>query len=219
MTTPTHLLNNPIQFYHFPLSGHSHRVLLFLSLLDLPFEIVPVDLAKGDQRTPEFLALNAFGQVPVIDDDGFVLADSNAILVYLARRYDVGGDWLPDDLERSVRIQRWLSAAAGPLAAGPATARVINVFGRKANPEEALARAKTLFQVMEAELADHDYFVGNTPTIADVALYTYTAYAPEGNISLEPYPQIRAWLQRIESLPRFVPMPRSPVGLFAEVES
>ena len=205
---------NPIRFYHCALSGHSHRVLLFLTLLDVPFEIVPVDLRKGEQRTPAFLALNAFGQVPVIDDNGFVLADSNAILVYLAKRYDAEGTWLPEAPEQSAQVQRWLSVAAGPLAAGPATARVINVFGRKADAEEAIARANALLAVMDAHLTDRVFFAGDVPTIADLALYSYTAHAPEGNVSLEPYPQDRAWLQRIESLPRFVSMPRSSVGLF-----
>lgn len=216
MTASKRPPGNPIRFYHFPLSGHSHRVLLFMTLLELPFEIVPVDLRKGEQRTPAFLALNAFGQVPVIEDNGFVLADSNAILTYLAKRYDAGGNWLPDDPERSATIQRWLSVAAGPLAAGPATARAINVFARKARTEEAISRANALLKVMDAELAGGGFIAGETPTIADLALYSYTAHAPEGDISLAPYPQVRFWLQRIESLPRFVAMPRTPVGLRAE---
>ena len=78
---------NPIKHYHFPLSGHSHRVQLMLSLLELPVEEVFVDLAKGAHKQADFLAINAFGQVPVIDDDGVVLADSNAILVYLCLLY------------------------------------------------------------------------------------------------------------------------------------
>lgn len=219
MSAPIQLPKRPIRLYHFPLSGHSHRALLFLTLLDIPFEIVPVDLRKGEQRASKFLALNAFGQVPVINDDGFVLADSNAILVYLAQRYDVSGTWLPNDPKLAANIQRWLSVAAGPLAAGPATARVINIFGRKVSADEAIARANGLLTVMNTELAGRTFFTGDAPTIADVALYTYTAHAPEGNVSLAPYPQIRAWLQRMESLPRFVPMERSPVGLFSQTDN
>lgn len=216
MTGSTSSPEKPIRLYHFPLSGHSHRALLFLNLLDLPYEIVPVNLRKGEQRLPDFLALNAFGQVPVIDDNGLVVPDSNAILVYLAKRYDQSGAWLPEDPERAARVQRWLSVAAGPLAAGPATARVINVFGRQINPDEIITRSNALLKIMNAELTDRDFFAGDAPTIADVALYTYTAHAPEGNVSLEPYPQVQAWLRRVESLPRFVPMERTPVGLYAE---
>ena len=114
---------NPIKLYHFPLSGHAHRVQLMLSLLGLPVEVVFVDLAKGEQKQADFLAINAFGQVPVIDDDGMVLADSNAILVYLASKYGKG-HWLPTDPVGVARVQRWMSVAAGPLHAGPAAARL-----------------------------------------------------------------------------------------------
>ncbi|MBN3790614.1 glutathione S-transferase, partial [Burkholderia sp. Ac-20353] len=119
---------SPIRVHSFPLSGHAHRVRLFLSLLGVPFEIVDVDLGAGEQRKPAFLALNPLGQVPVIDDGGMVLADSNAILVYLAKRY---GDahWLPDDPVGAAAVQRWLSLAAGPIAAGPCAARLVTVFG------------------------------------------------------------------------------------------
>ena len=78
-----------------------------------------------------------------------------------------------------------------------------------------MTRANHLLRVMDQELATRGFLVGNTPTLADVALYSYTARAPEGNVSLEPYPNVRAWLARIEALPGFVPMPESPVGLAA----
>src|SRR5262245_61099959 len=117
----------PIKLYRFPLSGHSHRVELFLSLLGLPCEPVEVDLPRGGTKRPEFLALNRFGQVPVIDDAGTVLADSNAILVYLALRYAPEA-WLPRDPQGAAQVQRWLSVAAGQLASGPARARVAVLF-------------------------------------------------------------------------------------------
>lgn len=89
-------MSNPIKLYNFPKSGHAHRIELMLSLLNLPTELVFVDLAKGAHKQPDFLALNPFGQVPVIDDNGTVIADSNAILVYLAKKYD-NGTWLPEE--------------------------------------------------------------------------------------------------------------------------
>lgn len=203
-----------IKLYSHPLSGHSHRVQLFLSLLKIPHELVLVDLMKGEQKTPEFLAMNAFGQIPVIDDNGLQLADSNAILVYLANRYDAG-NWLPKDALGAATTQRWLSVAAGPLFYGPGIARVGNVFKREINKEEALSRSHELFAVMETELAKAPYLTGKQPTIADVAMYTYTAHAPEGDVSLEAYPNIQAWLASVESLPSYLPMTRSPVGLVA----
>ena len=201
-----------IKLYNFPRSGHAHRVELMLSLLKLPTELIFVDLAKGEHKQPAFLALNAFGQVPVIDDEGVVLADSNAILVYLAQKYG-NGRWLPADPEGAANVQRWLSVAAGPIAFGPARARLITVFGAPYNAEEVIAYAHTVLKVIDHELADTAYLVGTEPTIADVAAYSYIAHAPEGNVSLDEYPNIRAWLARIEALPGFVGMPRTVAGL------
>ncbi len=195
-----------------PLSGHSHRAQLMLSLLDREFELIEVDIKSGAQKAPAFVRLNPFGQVPVLEDEGEVIADSNAILAYLAIRYDTSGRWYPRDAVGAAKAQRWLSVAAGQLAAGPMAARVANVFGPPIDKTKAQAGAAALFTVMEAELARGPFLVGHHPTIADVALYTYTAHAPEGGIALEPYPAIRAWIGRIEGLPGFVPMARTTVA-------
>lgn len=204
----------PLTFYSFPLSGHAHRVALMLSLLEVPHHRVDVDLRQAEQKRPEFLAMNAFGQVPVIDDNGVVVADSNAILVYLAKRYG-GGAWLPEDAAGAAQVQRWLSVAAGPLAGGPAAARLVTVFGASFDVDATLARAHALLSVMDRELALRDFLAGAAPTIADVACYAYVAHAPEGNVSLADYPHVRAWLARIENLPRFVPMASTAAGLSA----
>ncbi|MFO0551550.1 MAG: glutathione S-transferase [Polyangiaceae bacterium] len=195
----------PLVLHRFLLSGHCHRVELFLSLLGLEVELVDVNLVVGDQRRPEFLAKNAFGQVPVLEDGDVVVSDSNAILVYLANRYDRDGVWLPRDPVLAARTQRWLSVAAGPLASGPAAARVARLFGRP-DDVKAQEQAQKLFDVMNAELETTPFFGGERPTIADLALYAYTARAPEGGVSLEPWPRLRAWLGRVEALDRFVPM-------------
>ncbi|MDH0756148.1 glutathione S-transferase [Pseudomonas juntendi] len=209
-------MSNPIKLYNFPKSGHAHRIELMLSLLNLPTELVFVDLAKGAHKQPDFLALNPFGQVPVIDDNGTVIADSNAILVYLAKKYD-NGTWLPEAPAAAARVQRWLSVAAGPLAFGPAAARLVTVFGASFNTDEVITRAHILLKVIDAELAKSPFLAGDTPTIADVANYSYIAHAPEGNVSLEPYANVRSWLARIEALPGFVPMPRTVIGLQTSV--
>ncbi len=211
MSTPA----MPIRVHRHALSGHCHRVELMLSLLGLPFETVDTDFGPTGSRSPEGLARNPFGQLPVIEDGDLTLADSNAILVYLCRRYDTTGRWYPDDAVVAGRIQRWLSAAARQLAEGPATARVGMLFDRAVDFEKAHGIANTLFGVVDAGLAAAPFLAADAPTIADIAHYSYTAHAPEGGISLEPYPNIRAWLARIEALPGFVGMPRSPVGLSA----
>ncbi|MCA6126176.1 glutathione S-transferase [Bradyrhizobium sp. WSM 1704] len=203
-----------MKLYHFPLSGHAHRARLFISLLGIPHELVHVDLKSGAHKTPEFLALNSFGQVPVLDDDGVIVSDSNAILVYLATKLG-RTDWLPTDAIGAAAVQRWLSVAAGELAYGPAAARLITVFGAKHNPDDVIARAHVLLKRLEAHLADRDWLVGTQPTIADVALYSYLSSAPEGNVDLSSYPRVTAFLRRIEALPGFVPFAKTAAGLAA----
>jgi glutathione S-transferase len=206
----------PIKVHSSPISGHSHRVRLFLSLLGLPFETLDVDLGAGAHKRPDFLRRNAFGQVPVIEDGDVTVCDSNAILVYLNERYAPDpARWYPRDPFAAAQVQRWLSVAAGPLAAGPAVARVIVLFGLARDPAEVVARSHDLLRVMEGELSQRPFLAGESATLADIANYTYVAHAPEGNVSLEAYPQVRAWLARIEALPGFVPMAASRIGLVA----
>jgi glutathione S-transferase len=124
-----------MKLYHFALSGHAHRAALFLSLAGIDHELVNVDLAAGAHKLPEFLALNAFGEVPVLDDDGTIIADSLAILVYLARKIGPS-HWLPCDPAREAEVQRWLSVAAGKIAYGACAARLITVFDAPFRAEE-----------------------------------------------------------------------------------
>lgn len=203
-----------MKLYTLSLSGHAHRARLFLSLVGQPFETVEVDLAGGQNRTPDFLALNPFGQVPVLDDDGTIVPDSNAILVYVAKKLG-RGDWLPEDPEGAARVERWLSVAAGQIAYGPCAARLVTLFGARFDTEEVIARAHRILALIDAELSAREWIAADHPTIADVALYSYIAAAPEGNVDLMPYKQVRAWLARVEALPGFVALPASPVGLNA----
>ncbi|MGF6876406.1 glutathione S-transferase family protein [Paraburkholderia sp. MM5477-R1] len=204
----------PIKLYTTLLSGHGHRVKLFLTLLDLPFEVIELNMKAGDNRKPEYLALNPFGQVPTIQDGELTLFDSNAILVYLAKRYG-DASWLPDDPRGAAAVQRWLSFAAGQIAYGPCAARLVTVFGAPLDHERAKQIAVKLFDVIDEELAGKPFVAGAHVTIADIAAHTYIAHAPEGGVSLQPYPNIRAWLQRVEALPRFIAMPSTKAGLLA----
>jgi glutathione S-transferase len=201
--------------YQHPLSGHSHRVRLFLSLLDRHANIIDVDLAAGAHKTPAYLTKNGFGQVPVLEDGDITLADSNAILVYLANRYDDTGRWYPKDPITQAGVQRFLSVAAGQVAFGPAAARLVNVFGAGLDHERAKEIATSVLGVLEIHLTNREWLAGTDATIADVANYAYIAHAPEGDVSLAPYPHVGSWLKRIEQLPGFVPMTTTPVGLAA----
>ncbi|NLS05091.1 glutathione S-transferase [Rhizobium sp. P32RR-XVIII] len=203
-----------MKLYYHPLSGHSHRARLFLSLLGIEHELALVDLAKREHKEAPFLEMNPFGQVPVLDDDGVIICDSNAILVYLAKKAG-RSDWLPEDPEGAAAIQRWLSVAAGQIAYGPAQARLITVFNAPYRPEEVIPRAHAILALIEAALEGRNWIAAPGPTIADIALYSYVARAPEGDVDLQDYSRVRAWLKRIEALPGFVDFQKTPVGLAA----
>jgi glutathione S-transferase len=204
---------NAIRIHSFPLSGHAHRVELFASLAGIAHEVINVDLAAGAHKQPEFLALNPAGQVPVVEDGDTVLSDSNAILVYLARKY--APSYIPQRPEEEAEVQKFLTLAAGEIAFGPAAARLINVFKAPLDADFAKATAEKVLAKLEAHLENRDFLVGNEPTIADVAIYSYVAHAPEGDVSLEPYSNVRRLLKNIEALKGFKAMPVTPVGLSA----
>jgi glutathione S-transferase len=196
----------PIVLFGTQLSGHTQRVAALLSILELPWRLE--DTPQEKRRTPEFLAKNPFGQVPVLRDGDVVLADSNAILVYLARRYDASDAWLPRDPIGEALVQRWLSVAAGEVAFGPAHARAARVFKRPGiDHGAAVVIAQRILALLDAHLAARTWAAADHATIADLALYPYTKVAPEGGVALDPYAAVRAWHARVEALPRFVPMP------------
>jgi glutathione S-transferase len=188
-----------------PLSGHTHRVALMLNALGLAyrFENAPADV----RASPAFLARNPLGQIPVLQDGDLALADSNAILVYLARRYAPDSAWLPQEPVAAARVQRWLSIAAGEVAHGPATARLISLFGVADDPARAARIAARVLAFMDGHLADRAFLAAEHITIADLACYSYVAHAPDGGVDMAPYPAVRAWLARVEAQPWFQPMP------------
>ncbi|TMV37255.1 glutathione S-transferase family protein, partial [Thioclava sp. BHET1] len=146
----------------------SHRVQLMLSLLGLPYDIIDVDLAGGAHKTPEFLQLNPLGQVPVIEDSGATLCDSNAIITYLADRYGDLDLWAGRSPLERAEVQRWLSIAAGEIFQGPCSARLVTVFGVSLDHGAAVAKAQALFAVMEAHLSGRFWLASDHPTLADV---------------------------------------------------
>ncbi len=198
-----------IRLYDFTLSGNAHKVRNLLSLLGVEHERVPVELTAGEQHSPEFLARNPFGQVPVLVDGDTQVRDSGAILVYLGRKLG-GGEWLPVDAEGEARVQEWLATASGAIAEGPSRARLIELFGADGDIEAARERSHQVLGIFEAHLAEHPFLAAARPTIADVANYSYIALAPDGGVSLDAYPNVRAWLERLEKLPGFEPVPVRP---------
>jgi glutathione S-transferase len=202
--------------YGVELSGHTHRAVLLLEMLGLSYRFIPATAQL--RQSPEFLQLNPLGQIPVLLDGSLVVPDSNAILVYLAKRYAADSQWLPTDAIAAAKVQRWLSIAAGEIRYGPATARAKALWNAPGDRDGAIEIAERLLRFMETHLGEHArvsdrcFIAAEHPTIADLSCHPYVAHAPEGGISLAPYPAVRAWISRVEALPRFKPMPSSPVG-------
>jgi len=194
-----------LKLYEFTVSGNAHKVRLLLSLLGLEYQSIAVNGSEKQHKSAEFLAMNPFGQVPVLTDGDVILRDSQAILVYLARQY---GDayWLPNAAKDLAQVTAWLATAANELAWGPSRLRVHYKFGRAINVAESEQITANLLNILAAQLAKSDWLALDHLTIADIAMYPYIALAPEGNIDLSAYPAIIAWLRRIQALPGYVGM-------------
>lgn len=202
-----------IKLYWHPMSGHAHRAHMLLSILELDFELITVDLPAGEHQRPEFLALNPFGQIPILVDGEIVISDSNAILVYLATVYDREQIWFPESPLVRAHIEQFLSLAAHRLAGSIAKLRAANLFNRSIDSAPLTQEAHKLLKQLQTYQNGRQWLVGTKPTIADLALYSYIKLAPEGGISLADYPVLEAWLKRVEGLSGFVPMQLSNVGL------
>lgn len=195
-----------IKLYGHELSGNSYKVKLLLSLLNLEYEWIKVDLLKGEHKSPQFLSLNPFGQVPLLVDGETVLADAQAILVYLARRY---GDeqWLPLDAVSLSQVVRWLSTTAGEIRQGPESARLYYLFKTTSiNIDRANQKAEFILTQLNEHLSDRKWLEFERPTIADIAVFPYIALAPDGKIDLTPYPSVLAWIDRVKQLPGYISM-------------
>lgn len=200
-----------IKLYDFPLSGHAHRVRLMLSLLGINYELIHVKLDEAEHLGEAFSQLNPFQMVPVINDNGFIVRDSVAIIAYLSTKY--APQWYPQDAESVAKIQQWLAIATKEIAEGPAAARLVNVFKAELEHDKLIKQSHHLLSIINEHLKDRKWLALDNVSIADIAAYTYIAHAPEGGVSLANYPHIISWLQRIEALEGFVPMEKVQVGL------
>ena len=198
-----------IKLYDVPLSGNCHKVRMLLAFLDLPYESIPISLPDAENRTPAYLGLNPLGKVPVLDDDGEIVRDSQAILCYLARKYGDGA-WLPGDAEGLGHVVEWLSFAANEMLNACAVARALVVFNRDGDLEGARTAADVCLKVLDDHLADRDWLVGTTPSVADIACYVYAGLVHEGGVAQAGYGNLVAWFKRIESLPGYVGMTSLP---------
>ena len=202
-----------ITLYDLEPSGNCHKVRLLLGFLGIDYQRKTVDFAGGEHKGQAFLKLNPMGEIPVLVDETpgpagqyVVLRDSQAILVYIARKY--GGDkWLPSDPHGNALVMQWLSTSANEIANGASAARAHDKFGYKLDVAAARELTKRTLQIFDEHLGARDWLELGRPTIADIACFPYLGLAHEGGVALEPYKNVQRWFGRIKALPGYVSMP------------
>lgn len=203
-----------LTLYDYELSGNCYKLRLLMAILGVDYTSVPVDFYPGrEHKSAEFLAINPLGQLPVIDDDGFVLRDAQAILVYLASKFDPSGQWYPaGDARLLGEVSQWLAFADG-ITATSSAARLHDGLFYDFDVEACRAEAHRLFRILDERLwfseAENSGWVcgAGHPTIADIACFPYVMLSEEGGISRQDYPAIRRWTDRVKRIPGFVVMP------------
>lgn len=195
-----------MKLYDLDVSGNCYKVRLLCSLLGVTVELIPVDFMGGAHKRSPVIDLNAFAQVPVLEDGDVILRDSQAILVYVARKW--GGEaWLPTDAESMARVMQWLMVAENEIARGPGDARLHDKFKMNIDIAAAREKAARILTIMDRHLEKRAWLVLDRPTVADIACMPYVALGWEGGVPLDPYPAIAAWVERIKKLPGFIGMP------------
>ena len=193
-----------ITLYDMPLALNCYKVRLLLSLLGVEYRREPIDLLEGEHKTPEFLAVNPFGQLPVLREGEIVLRDSQAILVWIARKY--GNDsWMPSDPDQEALVNAWLSAAAYEIRLGPYDARLAKLFPWLCvNADTVRERSDVALGLFNDRLIGRDWIALDHPTVADVAAFPAISQCGDGDISLDGYDAIETWMARFRALPGFV---------------
>ena len=202
-----------LKLYDLNRSGNCYKIRLLLSLIELKYEKIKINANAGENRTPEFLMLNPRGQVPVIDDDGHILWDSTAILVYLAATYG-NESWLPREPYEQAQVMQWLALEQNEGRYGLARARAItlknpNAFARLGNMKECQDLAFDALGVLQSRLNVGEWLVGKQISIADIACYPYVALASEVGIDITDYQNVVALVNRIAALPNYIPLPET----------
>lgn len=195
-----------IKLYDTDISGSCYKIRLLLNILGQKYETIPVDFVNKEHKTPKYTALNPFGEIPIFEDGELRLRDAQAIMVYLAKKYDKTNQWYPDDATAMGQIQQWLSTGGGEVM-NAAGARLVKVLNYPMDLEKLQAGAHSVFKIMNDHLAGREFLELGHPTIGDIACFPYTALAGEGGIDLSGYKNVLAWIERMKRLPGFITMP------------
>jgi glutathione S-transferase len=202
-----------LTLYDHPLSGNCHKVRLFLSMLGRDFDSVLIDVPRQVNKEPAFTAINPLQQIPVLKDDGYLVQDSQAILAYLARRY--APDWAGRDAFECGQVSQWLSFAANEIGNSLQPARVYYLLGEEVDIVLAQRKGTRVLGLLDAHLAKQDWLACGRPTIADVACFPYVGLCREGQLPLDEYLHVLAWIERIVRLDGYVQMKGLPARPFS----
>ncbi len=194
---------NKMKLYDFTYSGNAYKVRLMLSFLSQPYETQIINLAEGEQQSPEFLAINPAGKVPVLVNGDSTITDSNAILVYLAKTFK-NTDLLPDDAKDLANVVSWLGNVSDDIDNGLNAARLVKLFGFPLNLESAQERGKAHLEKLEAYFSQNEWLAAGRVTIADIAMYPYVKMAKDGDVSLDGFDNIKRWLAAFEAQSGFI---------------
>lgn len=201
--------------YDYELDADCYKVRLLLALVGASYERVAVDVHPGhEERSPAYLALNPRGSLPILEQDGLVLAEAEAILLHCAGLLPGGGALVPESAADHARMLSWLFFARGPLAAA-GLARLHAMLEAPGDGPALERQALAAFRVMEdhmtaQRLAGSDWFVGAAPSLADIALFPAIALSRDFGVDHDAYPALRRWMRRLRALPGFVTMPGIP---------
>lgn len=184
-------------------SINGYKVRILLSMLDVPYELVDIDMYGGEHKREPFLSLNRFGQMPAMEDGDYTIADSHACLVYLARKHDPSNRWLPDDAEGEAKVAEWLSKSANEVHQGPwmKRAKIRRPDAIKLPDEEIDARCDHILGIMDGHLADREWLALDRPTIADVSCFSPISMLKISGYDTDKWPNVTAWLDRFRALP------------------
>ena len=201
-----------MKLYSHPLSLHCYKVRLLFSFLEQPYEIEDIDLINDQQRSAEYLAMHPLGKVPLLEDEGQFIWYSEAILVYLAHKFE-NESWLPADAKKTAQVNSWLDFSVNEMTTGLAAARAQSILGNKGvkfidrqkiDLERSTEIAHSSLSILNSHLTNRNWLVGDSPTIADIAINAVLARANEAKIEIKAYPDVEAWSNRFRQLPRFV---------------
>ena len=199
--------------YDYVLSGNCYKIRLFASLLNVEFDSVAVDFHPGQEhKSEDFLQRFPAGTLPILVTDKLVMTETPAMLAWMAASFDAARSWMPSsDPEKTAMIMQWLGFSSR-LTATVGEARLRSMLNRDIDVDKAMAGAVRALRELEAHLTEqsirgHMWIVGDSPTIADIACFPYTALSPDAGIEHDAYPAIRNWLHAVRSLDRFITMP------------